>query len=104
MLCCYDERVRLYDVDVLLQNQNCVMIVLYHCCVQIVEKNNGVSINRFRISLLLCIFFGGCIWFCLLQSNVAASNAKLALFYDWLFYDAERDNIMNIGNNITYYI
>ncbi|CAG2120876.1 unnamed protein product, partial [Medioppia subpectinata] len=29
-------------------------------------------------------------------SNVAASNAKLSLFYDWLFYDAERDNIMNI--------
>lgn len=29
-------------------------------------------------------------------SNVAASNAKLSLFYDWLFYDPERDNIMNI--------
>nr|CAG4640665.1 EOG090X0205 [Eulimnadia texana] len=28
---------------------------------------------------------------------VAQANAKLALFYDWLFYDAERDNIMNIG-------
>nr|CAG4646849.1 EOG090X0205 [Megafenestra aurita]SVE92248.1 EOG090X0205 [Megafenestra aurita] len=27
---------------------------------------------------------------------VAAANAKMALFYDWLFYDAERDNIMNI--------
>ena len=27
---------------------------------------------------------------------VAASNAKLALFYDWLFFDAEKDNIMNI--------
>lgn len=26
---------------------------------------------------------------------VAASNAKLALFYDWLFFDAEKDNIMN---------
>ena len=31
------------------------------------------------------------------QSNVAASNAKLALFYDWLFFDPERDSIMNIG-------
>nr|CAD7416792.1 unnamed protein product [Timema poppensis] len=30
-------------------------------------------------------------------SNVAGSNAKLALFYDWLFFDAEKDNIMNIG-------
>lgn len=30
---------------------------------------------------------------------VAAANAKMALFYDWLFYDAERDNIMNIGMN-----
>lgn len=29
-------------------------------------------------------------------SNVAASNAKLALFYDWLFYDQDKDNIMNI--------
>ncbi|KAG8239928.1 hypothetical protein J437_LFUL019448 [Ladona fulva] len=29
-------------------------------------------------------------------SPVAASNAKLALFYDWLFYDPEKDNIMNI--------
>lgn len=29
-------------------------------------------------------------------SNVAVSNAKLALFYDWLFFDVEKDNIMNI--------
>ncbi|CAA9997160.1 unnamed protein product [Nesidiocoris tenuis] len=29
-------------------------------------------------------------------SNIASANAKLALFYDWLFYDPERDNIMNI--------
>ncbi|XP_014672236.1 PREDICTED: integrator complex subunit 3-like [Priapulus caudatus] len=29
-------------------------------------------------------------------SNVAASNAKLALFYDWLFFDPEKDSIMNI--------
>ncbi|KAF0295626.1 Integrator complex subunit 3 [Amphibalanus amphitrite] len=29
-------------------------------------------------------------------SQVAIANAKLALFYDWLFYDAEKDNIMNI--------
>ncbi|RWS28789.1 integrator complex subunit 3-like protein [Leptotrombidium deliense] len=29
-------------------------------------------------------------------SSVAASNAKLSLFYDWLFYDPEKDNIMNI--------
>lgn len=35
--------------------------------------------------------------FLFLQSNVAASNAKLALFYDWLFFDPERDSIMNIG-------
>lgn len=33
-----------------------------------------------------------------LQSNVAASTAKLALFWDWLFYDRKTDNssIMNI--------
>ena len=29
-------------------------------------------------------------------STVAASNARLSLFYDWLFYDPDRDNIMNI--------
>uniref|UniRef100_A0A069DZP7 SOSS complex subunit A homolog n=3 Tax=Triatominae TaxID=70999 RepID=A0A069DZP7_9HEMI len=29
-------------------------------------------------------------------SNIAVTNAKLALFYDWLFYDPEKDNIMNI--------
>ena len=29
-------------------------------------------------------------------SQVAASNAKLALFYDWLFFEPEKDNIMNI--------
>ncbi|XP_077989052.1 integrator complex subunit 3-like [Glandiceps talaboti] len=29
-------------------------------------------------------------------SNVAASSAKLALFYDWLFYQPNKDNIMNI--------
>ncbi|XP_034952755.1 integrator complex subunit 3 [Chelonus insularis] len=29
-------------------------------------------------------------------SAVAASNAKLALFYDWLFFEPEKDNIMNI--------
>lgn len=28
--------------------------------------------------------------------QVAASNAKLALFYDWLFFEPEKDNIMNI--------
>lgn len=29
-------------------------------------------------------------------STVAASNAKLALFYDWLFFEPDKDNIMNI--------
>lgn len=28
--------------------------------------------------------------------KVASSNAKLALFYDWLFFDPAKDNIMNI--------
>ena len=37
----------------------------------------------------------------LCQSNpVVFTNAKLALFYDWLAYNPESDNIMNIG---TYY-
>lgn len=29
-------------------------------------------------------------------SNVAASNAKLALFYEWLFFSPDKDSIMNI--------
>jgi integrator complex subunit 3 len=29
-------------------------------------------------------------------NQVASSNAKLALFYDWLFFDPGKDNIMNI--------
>lgn len=28
---------------------------------------------------------------------MAQANAKLALFFDWLVYDPQRDNIMNIG-------
>nr|CAD7440037.1 unnamed protein product [Timema bartmani] len=35
-------------------------------------------------------------------SSVAGSNAKLALFYDWLFFDAEKDNIMNIGDVLAH--
>ncbi|KAJ2746881.1 hypothetical protein GGI20_000960 [Coemansia sp. BCRC 34301] len=30
------------------------------------------------------------------RSQVVAANAKLALFYDWLFYDPHTDNIMNV--------
>ena len=32
---------------------------------------------------------------------MAASNAKLALFYDWLFFNPEKDSIMNIGDTHT---
>jgi hypothetical protein len=28
---------------------------------------------------------------------VTASNIKLALMYDWLFFEPTRDSIMNIG-------
>ena len=35
--------------------------------------------------------------FCVFQSNATASDAKLALFFDWLVFDDKRDNIMNIG-------
>lgn len=33
-------------------------------------------------------------------SNIALANAKLALFYDWLFFEPGKDNIMNIGEFI----
>jgi len=36
---------------------------------------------------------------------VSTANAKLALFYDWLFYQPDKDNIMNIGESFyNYYI
>lgn len=34
----------------------------------------------------------------LFQTAVSTVNAKLALFFDWLFYQPDKDNIMNIGN------
>ncbi|KAJ2356562.1 hypothetical protein IWW50_001624 [Coemansia erecta] len=40
------------------------------------------------------VFLGGLLRF--IRSQVVAANAKLALFYDWLFYNAKVDNIMNI--------
>ncbi|KAJ2144717.1 hypothetical protein IW136_001245 [Coemansia sp. RSA 678] len=40
------------------------------------------------------VFLGGLLRF--IRSQVVAANAKLALFYDWLFYDPKVDNIMNI--------
>ena len=40
-------------------------------------------------------------FFVFFQSNVAASNAKLSLFYDWIYFDPEKDSIMNIGKFIS---
>ncbi|KAI7833981.1 protein-domain-containing protein [Kickxella alabastrina] len=40
------------------------------------------------------VFLGGL--FRYIRSQVVAANVKLALFFDWLFYDARVDNIMNI--------
>jgi len=31
------------------------------------------------------------------QNPVSQTNMKLALFFDWLFYHGDKDNIMNIG-------
>lgn len=33
-------------------------------------------------------------------NTTATANSKLALFYDWLFFEAQRDNIMNIEPGI----
>ncbi|KAJ2808480.1 hypothetical protein H4R20_000868 [Coemansia guatemalensis] len=40
------------------------------------------------------VFLGALLRF--VRSQVVAANAKLALFYDWLCYDPQRDSIMNI--------
>ena len=42
-----------------------------------------------------------CSVFHLQGNHVVLANAKLALFYDWLAYNPEVDNIMNIGNVIA---
>lgn len=42
------------------------------------------------------------VWF-LFQTVVSTANAKLALFYDWLFYQPDKDNIMNIGESFYNY-
>lgn len=31
-----------------------------------------------------------------MQSQTAAASARLALLFDWFFYDADRDGIMNV--------
>ena len=41
----------------------------------------------------------GFLWV-LFQTAVSTANSKLALFFDWLFYQPDKDNIMNIGNAI----
>ena len=33
----------------------------------------------------------------LFQHGVISANAKLALFFDWLLYNKDVDNIMNVG-------
>ncbi|KAJ2157180.1 hypothetical protein GGF46_004685 [Coemansia sp. RSA 552] len=40
------------------------------------------------------VFLGGLLRS--VRAPVAAANAKLALFYDWLFYDPSTDSVMNI--------
>ncbi|PIA12800.1 integrator complex subunit 3 [Coemansia reversa NRRL 1564] len=40
------------------------------------------------------VFLGALLRF--VRSQVVAANVKLALFYDWLCYDPQRDSIMNI--------
>ena len=51
--------------------------------------------------MLFFAFFGAAnkesLFFLCFQSNVDASYAKLALFYDWLFFDPDKESIMNIG-------
>ena len=37
------------------------------------------------------------------QNPVSQANVKLALFYDWLFFLGEKDNIMNIGKILLIY-
>lgn len=51
---------------------------------------------------LLSDYFMLCFLF---QTAVSTANAKLALFFDWLFYQPDKDNIMNIGKaNLLLYI
>ena len=38
---------------------------------------------------------------CLESNPVIFANAKLSLFYEWLLYNPELDNIMNIGQLVS---
>ena len=55
----------------------------------------GVHVKLFLKDLIVPI--SSCAILSFFQSNVAASNAKLSLFYDWLFFEPDKDSIMNIG-------
>lgn len=58
---------------------------IYICC-ENYPSSYSIIISSIIIFLLL-----------MSQSNVAASSAKLALFYDWLFFTQARANIMDVG-------
>lgn len=59
-------------------------LIRYICCV---TQQNIQGIPRWAV-------IGWLLTTC--TSNVDASNAKLSLFYDWVFYDPESENVMNI--------
>ena len=60
------------------------LIVSYHPPKSIIASN---SVQRWQIIT----------WFLRqMKTNYSTANAKLALFYDWLFYDPSIDNIMNV--------
>jgi len=44
--------------------------------------------------MYILLLFYECMY---LQHGVISANAKLALFFDWLLYNKDTDNIMNVG-------
>ena len=64
-------------------------LIRFICCL-IHPSNEVLSSDIIPRWAVICWIISSC------TCNVAAANAKLSLFYDWLFFDPEKDNIMNI--------
>lgn len=64
-------------------------LIRFICCL-IHPSNEVLSSDIIPRWAVICWIISTC------TCNVATANAKLALFYDWLFFDPDKDNIMNI--------
>lgn len=80
----HSEYLKVSDPDNIIIDIIRYLIVSYHPPNAVIASS---SVQRWQIIT----------WFLRqMKTNYSTANAKLALFYDWLFYDAAVDNIMNV--------